>query len=217
LIDRYVTAGFPADRFRLLENGIDVEPIKAFPRQLAANDRVRITYLGSLAWQKGVHVLIQAARSLSPEKARLRVFGGLDTFPDYAASLQQMANPANTTFEGRVPHDLVGQILADTDILAVPSLWYENSPIVIQEAFAAGVPIVASDLGALAEKVRHGEFGILVPPGDTAAWTEALRHLTEETDRLESLRRRMPAAMTIREHVRQIEAIYDQHSRQQAG
>jgi glycosyltransferase involved in cell wall biosynthesis len=210
LIEQYVTAGFPADRFKQLENGIDVERIQAFSRRPSVDGRLRITYLGSLAWQKGVHVLVQAAHPLSPGKVRLRVFGGLDTFPDYAASLQQMANPAHTTFEGRLPHNLVGQVLAETDVLAVPSLWYENSPVVIQEAFAAGVPIIASDLGALAEKVTHGENGLLVRPGDKDAWMEALGRLTDEAALLEYLQQNVPSPMTIQEHTRQIEAMYNQ-------
>jgi glycosyltransferase involved in cell wall biosynthesis len=217
LIDQYATAGFPADRFKQLENGIDVERIQAFSRKPPEDNRTRITYLGSLAWQKGVHTLIQAANQLPPDRVHLRIFGNPNTFPGYASSLRQMANPALVTFEEPLPNNLVGRALAETDLLAVPSLWYENSPVVIQEAFAAGIPIVASNLGALAEKVIHGKNGVLVPPGDIDAWTEALKHLTNETALVEYLRQNVPAAMTIQEHTSQIEAIYNRLSRRRTG
>lgn len=209
LIEQYVSAGFPTDRFMWLENGIDVARIQSHGRQPSADGRVRITYLGSLAWQKGVHILVEAARTLPPERVRVRVFGPLDTFPDYVDSLRKVANPAHTSLEGAVPHDLVGQVLAETDVLAVPSLWYENSPVIIQEAFAAGVPVVASRLGALAEKVTHEVSGLLVAPGDVRAWEETLRRLTDEPDLLGHLRRGIPQVMTIQDHMRRLEAIYE--------
>jgi glycosyltransferase involved in cell wall biosynthesis len=212
LIDQYATAGFPEDRFKQLENGINVERIQAFSRKPPEDDRIRITYLGSLAWQKGVHILIQATNQLPPDRVCLRIFGNPNAFPDYASSLHRIANPALVTFEGQLPNNLVGQALAETDVLAVPSLWYENSPVVIQEAFAAGIPIMTSNLGALAEKVSDGENGLLVPPGDTSAWIEALKHLTDGTDLLEYLRQNVPAAMTIQEHTRQIGITYSQLS-----
>jgi glycosyltransferase involved in cell wall biosynthesis len=175
LIERYVEEGFPPERFICLENGIDLEHIQRYDRRPAEDGRVRFTYLGSLAWQKGVHVLVEAFRDIPPGEARLRIYGPPDVFPDYSARLRELANPANTSFEGQVPNEEVGQVLAETDVLVVPSLWYENSPVVIQEARAAGVPVLASDLGALPEKVGRG--GWLFPPGDVEALHQRLTHL----------------------------------------
>ncbi len=165
LIQQYIQAGFPAGRFIYLENGIDVERIRRYPRQPSTDGRLRFTYLGSLAWQKGVHILVKAFRDIPPDQAMLRIYGSPAVFPEYAAHLRQLANPANTFFEGEVPNEQVGRVLAETDVVVVvPSLWYENSPVVIQEAFAAGVPVIASNLGALPEKV--GAAGWLFPAGD---------------------------------------------------
>jgi glycosyltransferase involved in cell wall biosynthesis len=208
LSKQYVTAGFPTDRLRQLENGIDVERIQAFSRKPLVGDRIRITYLGSLAWQKGIHTLIQATNQLPPDRVHLRIIGNPNTFPDYASSLQRMANPALVSFEGQLPNNLVGQALVETDVLAVPSLWYENSPVVIQEAFAARVPVIASNLGALSEKVHHEVNGLLAPPGDIDAWRKTLERLVQEPDLLEQFRRRIPPVMTAREHVHQLGAIY---------
>ncbi len=69
----------------------------------------------------------------------------------------------------------MGRALAETDVLVVPSLWYENSPVVIQEAFAAGVPVIASDVGALPEKV--GSAGWLFPVGDANRLQELLKDI----------------------------------------
>lgn len=211
LIDRYVAEGFPAERFQWLENGIDAGRIRAFERQAPTDDRLRITYLGTLAWHKGVDVLVQAAGSLPPERIQLRIFGDLNNiFPEYVAHLQEVANPAHTTFEGRLPNELVGEALAETDVLAVPSIWYENSPVVIQEAFAAGVPVMASRVGAMTEKIAHEKDGLLVAPGDVGAWRRALERLTEEEGLLKRLKEGISPVMTSRQHVEEITRFYEE-------
>jgi glycosyltransferase involved in cell wall biosynthesis len=164
LIQQYTEAGFPANKFIYLENGIDIERIQRYSRQPSVDDRLRFTYLGSLAWQKGVHVLVKAFRDIPADKAVLRIYGDPTVFPEYAAHLQEIANTNNTFFEGSVPNEEVGRVLAETDIVVVPSLWYENSPVVVQEAFAAGVPVIASRVGALPEKI--GDEERLFPVGD---------------------------------------------------
>jgi len=69
----------------------------------------------------------------------------------------------------------VGRVLAETDVVVVPSLWYENSPVVIQEAFAAGIPVVASNIGALPEKV--GSAGWLFSAGNVDELRELVQHI----------------------------------------
>jgi glycosyltransferase involved in cell wall biosynthesis len=209
LIERYVKAGFPVERFVYLENGTDVEHIHRYPRQPSAGGAMRFAYLGSLAWQKGVHIVVQAFRGIPAEKAVLRIYGDRGVFPDYAASLQQVADPANTSFPGAVPNEEVGRVLAETDVIVVPSLWYENSPMVIQEAFAAGVPVLGSQLGALSEKVRPDVDGWLYPAGDVVAWHMAMLSLAEHPERVKQCHETIPAALTVQQHTDLLEDIYE--------
>lgn len=208
LIEQYVRAGFPSDRFVYLENGVDVERIRKHPRRPSVDGRVRFTYLGALAWQKGVHVVVEAFRSIPAEKAVLRIYGDPTVFPEYAAYLRQRANPTNTSFEGPIPNEEVGRVLAETDVVVVPSLWYENSPVVIQEAFAAGVPVIASDLGALAEKVQPGKNGWRCPPGDIGAWQACLLSILERSSPREGLWIESTPVQSMVEHVAHLEEIY---------
>jgi glycosyltransferase involved in cell wall biosynthesis len=208
LIQQYVKAGFPATRFTCLENGIDTSGL-AFPERPPRPDgKLRVTYLGSLAWQKGVHVAVEAMHGISPSAARLQVYGDPAAFADYARLLQSGADSDNTTFHGALVHSEVGRVLAQTDVLVVPSLWYENSPLVIQEAFAAGVPVVASDIGALAEKVHPGIDGWLCPPGDVPAWREVLLRLAEHPEEVARARAGVKPPLTLREHVSRLEELY---------
>jgi glycosyltransferase involved in cell wall biosynthesis len=90
----------------------------------------------------------------------------------------------------------------------VPSRWYENAPGVIFEAFAAGLPVVATDLGGMSEFVRHGENGLLFPLDDAGELARLLRRLAEEPGLLRKLREGVPPVKTVGEYVEELEEVY---------
>ena len=85
--------------------------------------------------------------------------------------LQQRASHPGITFAGAVARDDLWPAMADFDVVVLPTLWYEVSPLVIDEVFAMGIPIVASRMGAQTEKIGEGVNGRLFPPGDVPALT----------------------------------------------
>jgi glycosyltransferase involved in cell wall biosynthesis len=95
------------------------------------------------------------------------------------------------------------------DVLVVPSRWYENAPGVIFEAFAAGLPVVATDLGGMSEFVRPGENGLLFPLDDAEELAGLLRRLAEEPGLLRRLRDGVPPVKTVGEYVGELEEVYD--------
>jgi glycosyltransferase involved in cell wall biosynthesis len=192
-----------------LENGIPAQEIGSQPRQ-PGTGTLRVTFLGSLAWQKGVHLLAEAWRGLPPGAGRLRIWGDPAIFPEYSARVRRLLDATGAEMMGRVPNDRVGEVLADSDVVVVPSLWYENSPVVVQEARAAGVPVVAARHGALVEKVRDGVDGSLFTPGDAGALRQVLLRLAGEPGLLARLRLGVPPAMGLGEHVEKLEQIYEQ-------
>ena len=206
LREKYVAAGVPERKIVHLEHGTDLERVRAGRRRDRAG--LRFGYIGSLAWQKGVHVLVEAFNGLADGSAELWIYGDPGIFPDYTRRLRELATNPRIRFWGRVDGEDIGSALSELDALIVPSLWYENSPLVIQEAFAAKVPVIASDLGALAEKVRHGLDGLLFPPGDAASLRELLQRLIEEPAILERLRANIRPVKSMAEHAREIEALY---------
>src|SRR5206468_4043369 len=88
------------------------------------------------------------------------------------------------------------------------SIWPENSPLVIQEAFLAGVPVVASRIGGIPEMVSDGRNGLLFQPGDAEDLARTLTRLLREPGRIETLRRGIPAVRTIEDDVRQTRSLY---------
>ncbi len=216
--DMYVRLGMPADRMVVVPHGIQVPPhvgplasSRQPPASRLEGQPLHIVYVGSLAWQKGVHVLVEAVNRLPHGAVRLSIYGDLDKFPDYVAQLQTMATHPGIHFGGRIGReDFWRLLLEDADVAVLPTLWYEASPLTIQEMFAACVPIVASRIGALPEKIRHGVDGLLFPPGDPAALRDMLTHLLNEPQLLHSLRTNIQPTRLMEEHVRDIGKLYSE-------
>ena len=177
-------------------------------RPPAPGRQLRIGFVGSVAWQKGLHNLVTAVNRLPAEGISCDIYGSLATYPDYVGQLQEMSTHPGIHFHGQIAHDLLWSKLAALDVLVLPTMWYEASPLSIQEAFAARVPIIASRIGAMEELIRDGEDGLLVPPGDVDALTDALFLLYQEPQRLASLRAAIRPVRTIQEHVADVADVY---------
>ena len=198
--DWYVSHGLPVQKIEVLPPGLDYPEKPTVP----PHANFRVGYVGGLSWQKGVHVLVEAFNQL-PETAELWLAGDLDFDPDYVKQIKQAGQ---ATFLGKLDRTAVWEMLAQVDVIVVPSLWYETFVFVISEAFAMGVPVIASDLGVVGERVRHGVDGLRFPPGDVGALAQALKQLYEDRVMLERLRQNIVPVRTVAEHTEAITQLY---------
>src|SRR5439155_9349363 len=127
----------------------------------------------------------------------------------YRQRLAPLVNQDGVRARGAIAHDQVPHALASIDVLVVPSIWPENSPLVIQEAFLAGVPVIASRIGGIPEVVRDGRNGLLFRAGDAADLARSLTRLLDEPGLLDTLRTGIPPVRTIDEDVSQARAMYE--------
>lgn len=169
-----IRAGADPSRVHHMPLGIDTSG--AQPRARRSDGKLRVAYIGSLGWQKGVHILVEAFNQV-PEPATLVVYGDPHVFPEYSRELRALAQSPRIRFAGKLARADLWSTLADVDLIAVPSIWYENKPTTILEAFAAGVPAMVSDLGTFPELVEEGRSGWLVKVRDVDAWAKALTDL----------------------------------------
>ncbi len=207
LAQEFARAGFlRADECSVLKAGYP-GPLRA-PRTRDASRPLRVGYVGGIYRTKGVHVLVRAFDHLRGVPAELHVHGHTDWFPDYVAELRRDAEGLPITFHGPFEPPRIDAILATVDVLVVPSIWVENMPITIQEAFRNGLPVVTTDLGGMRESVEHDVSGLTFPRGDDAGLAAQLRRLAADPacyDRLASGRPQVP---TLEEIVDRLEAIY---------
>ncbi|MEQ8762999.1 MAG: glycosyltransferase family 4 protein [Planctomycetota bacterium] len=162
---------------------------------------LRIGYLGSIAKYKGVHLLVGAFLELDWPGATLTIHGDSFVFEEYSGPLARRANrDERIRFAGGFAHDQLAETLATIDILVVPSLWYENTPFVMLEAQAAGIPVLAADLGGMTEVVRDGEDGLLFKRANPRSLKAALTRLRDEPELAETLRKNLSAVKTLPEN-----------------
>jgi glycosyltransferase involved in cell wall biosynthesis len=175
LAEEFVRLGLPRERVEVSDYGFAAAPRR---RTMSAGS-LRIGFVGTLVWHKGVHVLIEAAHTLQGEFG-IQVHGDPSTFPDYTARLHELAKGLPIRFCGAFVRARVPEIYGGLDVLVVPSLWPENSPLVVHEAFMHGVAVVAARTGGIPELVRDGETGLLYEPFSTASLARALQSLIDD-------------------------------------
>lgn len=162
--NKFIQGGLPAELITVKPNFVDAPLPLDLPRH-------GILFVGRLSVEKGIESLAKAANLLSDPQ--LRVVGD-------GAQAVLLDNIKGVSKVGLLPSDKVRQEMNSALALVIPSIWYENFPRTIVEAFAAGLPVIASRIGALADIITDGETGLLFDPGnaqdlaDKMAW--ALNH-----------------------------------------
>jgi glycosyltransferase involved in cell wall biosynthesis/GT2 family glycosyltransferase len=209
LRDRMAALG--VDGMQVLPNGH--EPLAtAAPSRRDPPGPVRFGFVGSAIPSKGVHVLARAFRLLDDPRASLAIHGPFPAYhgdTGYEARVRAILGPAaDGIVKGGFAPAGLPRVLGALDVLVVPSIWEENAPLTVQEAFLAGLPVVASDHGGLREMVRAGEDGLLFPPGDADGLARVMRRLLDEPDLLGRLGRRPRPVPTMDGHVEALLPLY---------
>jgi glycosyltransferase involved in cell wall biosynthesis len=205
LADAAIEFGFPIQKVRVLAHGMPLVE-KRVPRTnptLAAH----FGYLGSLVPHKGVHHLVAAFRGM-PLSATLSIHGSLNADPGYVRELRAIASHPGIRFLDEMAPNSVPDMLANLDCLVAPSIWRENAPLGVQEAFVAGTPVVATNLGGHTELLETGG-GLLVPPGDEVALLAAMRRLATEPGLASRLATSAPTLRSIEAHISDLREIYE--------
>jgi glycosyltransferase involved in cell wall biosynthesis len=200
--------GIGKGRIKVIPNGSKLE--WAGKVEEISSHQFRIGFLGNLLPIKGVHVLIEAFRLLVHEQlpVRLEIWGDPDINPDYYRSLR-MLNFDNITWGGKYVLKDLPQILCNLDVVVVPSIAYETHGIVIQEAFAANLPVIVSADSSLTESVQNEVNGLHFQMGSAADLASKLRRLILEPELLDRLRANIRPIRSITEDAREYFALYN--------
>jgi glycosyltransferase involved in cell wall biosynthesis len=203
--------GIGAGRIGVSHYGIDTSLIVEASKARRPSSTLRVGFVGTLAPHKGCDILLRAFEALPPGlDVTLSIHGDPKGYEPFMEKLRGLAGcDERITFRGPFSREEIGGVLSEIDVLVVPSRWYENAPGVVFEAFAANVPVVATDLGGLSEVVRHGENGLLFILEDAGDLARQLRRLSEEPGLLEKVRGGIGPVKTVEEYTDEIEELYD--------
>jgi glycosyltransferase involved in cell wall biosynthesis len=212
LAGRYLDWGLPADKVTVLEN---VVPPASEARDRPSGPVLRVGFFGQISRLKGIEVMLQAAEQLEKEPREtvsFEIFGDYRNQPEvFRADLEKrLASPrTNLRFHGPYDREEVDALMRSVNLVLVPSIWWENSPLVIEEALRNRRPVLCSDIGGMAEKVRDGVDGFHFRAGSAHALAELLRHLDKNRERIaevvQTMRMPTPAVQIAEEHL----ALYD--------
>jgi glycosyltransferase involved in cell wall biosynthesis len=211
LRDRYIDWGIPAERIRFEEYGRRrAEPEPPAERQ---GPRDRFGFFGQINRFKGINVLLEAmSRLREGTSVELRVHGAnlelqTDEFQEEFAERLEAAGEG-TRLEGRYEHRDLPSLMAGIDWVVVPSVWWENSPLVIQEAFQYGRPVICSDIGGMAEKVDHEVNGLHFRAGDPASLARTLERASTDPGLWKRLREGIRPIYALEDHIEALESMY---------
>jgi len=210
LRNKFVDFGIPDEKIKHITPGINV--VSNQVRDKRSSNRIRFGFIGTLLPSKGVDVLIKTFNNVDSQKAELMIFGkaafykGFEYYPKY---LKRLTKNENIRFMGAFENSEIHNILSDIDTLVVPSIWHENSPLVILEAFSAKTPVLASSIGGIPELIKDGVNGLLFNPGDHNELYTKIKLIINNPKILEMIKRNIQRPKDIEENAREIEGIYE--------
>lgn len=171
-----------------INHGMNYSKIKRNRTIYKKGHNLAFCYAGSLNFHKGVHVLLDAFRRLKSKNSVLRIYG---SGPDktYVKMLKNMVKDDNRIeFCGVFSEELVGDIFTQIDVVIVPSICYESYSLVMHEALACNVPVIVSNVGGTAERIKNGLNGYTFRIGDSDHLKEIIEDIIENPERLNELK-----------------------------
>lgn len=206
----YLAQGADPDKLHFVPYGTNVRHSENGHRQ--QNGVLRVGYIGRLDPKKGVDVLCDAVQMLPADlPLELKIFGPINNGSSaYAERIQsQSEGDTRINFRGKLEREKVAAAYSEIDVLVVPSIWYENSPITISEALSHGCPVVCSDTEGMTDLVQDSINGLTFPVGKSTALAGCLRRLIEDRSLLATLRSNVCAVESTDEIARLILKIYE--------
>lgn len=196
----------PPSKVRYSKYGFNTEQIRFRKRKFEKKSSINFGFMGRIIPVKGVKILLEAFDGIENDAARLLIFGGADSLRKY---IESYANK-NVVFRGGYKNWEIDHVLDQVDVLVVPSLWYENSPLVIQEAFLAGVPVIASDIGGMAELVDDGVDGFTFEVGNLDALSDLMNKIADNPTILSELQPNRDKVRSIEDDASSIHSLYSE-------
>lgn len=215
LYDALLLNGIPREKLVLCRCGVSatLEPSLAKP----SSSRLRVGFLGRWNPNKGIHVLVDAMQALPPDVPIELIIHSIEDDREYQQHmLHRIGDDPRIQVAPFLSREELAATLVGFDVLAVPSQWLETGPLVVLEAHACGVPVLGSDLGGIAELIRHRVNGWLLPPDDPQAWSKTLLRLAENPLLLDRIRQGIRPVRSIGVEAMELATLYRSVLKQQS-
>jgi len=170
----------------VIGHGVYVLPFDRLP--MPESSKTKLIFAGSLNYIKGVHVILTALALIESDNIELKIYGSSSDVTYQDMIMQMIAKDQRVTYCGVYAENELGKILTESDAIVIPSICYETYSFVLHEAFKFNLPVIASNLGAIAEKISHGINGFLFQAGNPESLAQVLTDILMSPRRLEEIR-----------------------------
>ena len=202
LKNKLIKSGIQMKKIFHIDSGINISYLKNI--QKTKSKQIRFTFIGSVSVHKGIEILIEAFNDI--KDASLDIYGFISE--ENKKRYLKLIKNKHIHFMNSFKHNEIGNIFSKTDILIVPSICMENSPLTIREAFMSKTPVIASDIGGLSEMIQDGETGLIFKVGSSKDLFKKIRYFINNPIEVERMSKKIKKVKTIKENANEMEAIY---------
>ncbi|MFC2154211.1 glycosyltransferase family 4 protein [Candidatus Altiarchaeota archaeon] len=189
--------------------GQDYHKLQSNSKKYTKNSKITLGYMSTVIHHKGAHLLINAVKKSKRKNIYLKIYGSHFSNQDYFEKLQKLAKGnKRIQFCGKYNYEDMSGIYNDIDILVVPSIWWENSPLVLVSALSHNVPAIVSDLGGMSEVIENGKNGFTFDPGNVNSLTDLIIRLSKKPTILNKLKENIIPPARLEEEAFEYEKIY---------
>jgi glycosyltransferase involved in cell wall biosynthesis len=202
LREKFIEYGLRPERIIYSGNGMNYGITEKYHRgKRNGTEPMTFGYIGGHQVEKGVPLLIEAFNGI--KNARLFIYGsGKET------EYKKMIKSSNIFLKGRVEDHKKAEAFGQLDFLVVPSIWYENAPLTIYEAFMFKVPVLTSNIGGMAEAVKDGINGLHFRVADAGDLRRKMEYCIAHPEEVARMGQNTPRVKSIDENATEIEKIY---------
>jgi glycosyltransferase involved in cell wall biosynthesis len=209
--NKFISHGFLKSKILYSSNGIDYRDSVYLNK--SKSKVLRFGYIGILLPMKGLNVLISAFKEIKYKNIELSIYGrllpyaGFESYPNLFRKI--ISSDSRIKYKGGYDNKDIGEILTNIDMLVVPSVWPENAPLVIQEAFLFKTPVIASRIGGIPEVVTDTLNGLLFNPGDVNDLKGKIQYVIDNPDIIDKFKANIPKVKSIEDNASEVENIYN--------
>jgi glycosyltransferase involved in cell wall biosynthesis len=194
---------------KVIRHGIDYTDIKPNCRLNYENDMINFAYIGTVIPHKGVHIVIEAIRSITPKNICIKIYGHYFHEKSYYMDIKKASkDDARIQFLGEYRDDDLKDIMNDIDCILVPSIWWENSPLTLLTGLAFKIPVVTIDIGGGAELINNGINGFNFEIGNPSSLANIIENIAKNPAILNNIRRNIVRPPRNEEEAFEYENIY---------
>lgn len=209
ILKKIIHSNYPLCEMKVIRFGKNYSDIRKNSRVYSKDSQIAVGFLSTLQPHKGAHILIDAFNKIQQDNITLKIYGHYFDHHEYYRSLKNLTSLKKVQFCDAYKYEDFQQMLDDLDVVVVPSIWWENSPLVLLRSLAHNVPVIVSDLEGMTEIIKDDENGFVFDVGDADSLAKVLKKIGQDPAILNTIKNNIISPPRIEEEAFEYELVYN--------